>query len=96
MRYIHRLKTLGGGSMLNLGIYCVQLATLVFGKPKKIVSAGHLNQFGVDESLSVTLVYEDGKMATLMSHIRVELMNDAVIVGTQGSIKVCNFIRDEY
>jgi dihydrodiol dehydrogenase / D-xylose 1-dehydrogenase (NADP) len=89
--FLLRLKSLGGGSMLNLGIYCIQLATFVFGdqmKPFKVLGGGHMNGYGVDECLTVTLTYTGGKTASLTSDIRAELTNDAVIVGTKGMIKV--------
>ena len=68
-------KELGGGTVLDLGIYCVQLASLVFGgeRPDKILASGHLNQEGTDESTSTTLVYSGGRTATLITHSRVKL-----------------------
>jgi len=86
---MHR-KDLGGGTVLDLGIYCVQLASLVFGgaRPEKIVAGGHLGAGGVDESTSATLLYKDGKTATLLTHSRVALPCEAVIVGTKGTIKL--------
>jgi dihydrodiol dehydrogenase / D-xylose 1-dehydrogenase (NADP) len=62
----------------------------VFGeeKPIKILAGGHLNTDGVDESISITLVYKGGRTATLISHNRVELMNDAFVFGTEGKLNV--------
>lgn len=41
-----RKKELGGGATLDLGVYCVQFASLVMGgeRPEKVVAAGHLNE----------------------------------------------------
>jgi len=85
-----RLKEMGGGTILDIGIYNVQFATLIFGteKPEKIVAGGHLNSDGVDESTSATLVYKNGRTATLVTHGRVRLPNEAHVVGTKGTIKV--------
>jgi dihydrodiol dehydrogenase / D-xylose 1-dehydrogenase (NADP) len=74
----YRLKELGGGGVLDIGIYCVQFASLVFGgeKPTKVITGGHLNSHGVDESTSSTLLYPNGKTATLITHCKVELPNE--------------------
>merc|ERR1719186_107868 len=56
---LHR-KDLGGGTVLDLGIYCVQVASLVFGgaRPLNIVAGGHSHAGGT---------------ATLITHSRVAL-----------------------
>lgn len=90
-----RLKELGGGSMLDIGVYCVQFASFVFGgkRPENIVAAGNLNEDGVDDSSSSTLIYPGGKTATLIVHGSVRMENSAIIVGTRGTIKVGFFSR---
>ena len=82
-------KELGGGTILDLGIYTIQLAQLVFGGEEPlVVGAGHRGEDGCDESTSVTLIYTKGRTATLVTHSRVQLPNNATIVGTQGTITV--------
>jgi len=83
-------KELGGGTVLDLGIYCVQLASLVFGgeRPGQVLASGHLNQEGTDESTSTTLVYSGGRTATLITHSRVKLPCEAIIIGTKGTMKL--------
>jgi len=85
-----KFKELGGGSMLDIGIYCVQFASLIMGgeKPLKIIGGGHMNSEGVDESTSTTLVYSGGRTATLVTHTRVLLPNEALAVGTKGTLKL--------
>lgn len=85
-----RLKDLGGGTILDIGIYCIQFATFVFGsrRPDEIIALGHLNEHGVDESMNAIFKYDDGKMATLTSHSRIDLPNEGIIIGTKGTIRV--------
>jgi len=84
-----KLKELGGGTTLDIGVYCVQFAEFVFGeKPVKVVSGGHMNEHGVDESTSTTLVFSNGRTATLITHSKVELPNEAYVFGTKQTIKV--------
>jgi len=82
-------KEMGGGSILDLGIYTIQLAQLVFGGEEPlVVGAGHQGEDGCDESTSTSLLYTGGRTATLITHSRVQLPNTAVIVGTKGTITV--------
>jgi len=85
-----KLKELGGGSILDIGIYCIQLALHVMGgeKPLKIIGGGHTNSEGVDESSSTTLVYSGGRTATLVTNTHVLLPNEAIAVGTKGTLKL--------
>lgn len=74
---------------MDLGIYCLQFAQLIFGSyPKSIVSAGYLNEDGVDLSMSCVLTYPEGGTATLSTHSKVQLPNEASIIGTKGTVKV--------
>ena len=86
MARLHK-KELGGGSILDLGVYTVQLAQLVYGGEEPAVTAsGHLGQEGCDESASISLTYSGGRTATLVTHSRVNLPNQAVIIGTKGTL----------
>lgn len=74
---------------MDIGIYTLQFATLIFGGlPSNVVAAGHLNKEGVDESMSCVLTYPSGATAVLSTHSKIQLPNTAVIVGTNGSIQV--------
>jgi len=85
-----KLKELGGGTILDIGIYCTQFAQHVFNgeKPIKVIGAGHMNSEGVDESTSVTLLYSGGRTATFVTNSKVELPNEAFAVGTKGTLKL--------
>lgn len=89
---IYRLKKLGGGTILDLGIYCLQFASLIYNEyPENVKAAGFLNEDGVDVSMSATLTYKGNRTATIMTHGLAQLPNEAHICGTKGSIKVPNF-----
>ena len=67
-------KELGGGTVLDLGIYPIQLAQLVFGGEEPVVvGAGHQGEDGCDQSTSTTLLYSGGRTATLITHSRVQV-----------------------
>ena len=72
-------KELGGGTILDLGVYTVQLAQLLCGgEMPGVVAAGHLGPGGCDESASITLTYSNGRTATLVTHSRAQLPNEVV------------------
>jgi len=84
-----KLRELGGGTVLDIGIYLLQAATMVFGLHPTTVSAlGHLNEEGVDISVGYLLKYPNGAMATLTSHARIQMKNTVVIYGTKGTIEI--------
>ncbi|KAL7302974.1 hypothetical protein TKK_0004201 [Trichogramma kaykai] len=85
-----KMKSLGGGSILDLGVYVIQLACLVFDheRPVEIKAAGYLNEEGVDLSMSASLVYEDGRTASIATQTTCLAPNDASIIGTEGWISL--------
>lgn len=80
---------LGGGSLLDIGVYDIAFAQMVFGKePHRIASLAHIISTGVDEQASMILSYNDGAMASLNCAFCVETASQAVIYGTNGYIKI--------
>jgi predicted dehydrogenase len=79
---------LGGGSLLDVGVYPVSLATRLLGEPAKIQSAAVLGTSGVDEQASMILEYAGGAQAVLASAIRTETSQGATIAGTEGRIRI--------
>lgn len=86
-------KELGGGTILDLGVYCLQFVCLAYNNevPESIQATGFVNEDGVDISISATLLYKGNRTATIMTHAQVDLPNEAHICGTKGIIKVPKF-----
>jgi predicted dehydrogenase len=85
---------LGGGALLDVGIYPVSFASMVLGaSPTKLTGVAYLGETGVDEQFSAVLGYEAGKIATLSGAVRTSLINEARIIGTDGYIRVPDFWR---
>lgn len=86
------MKDLGGGVVLDLGVYMLQLVQFIYkDPPTDIVCTGHLSKAGVDESISCALKYKDGRTATLSAHTRATMANKAEIIGTKGAIVVSTY-----
>lgn len=82
-------RELGGGALLDIGIYPVSFAGMVFGQqPDRIVSVGHIGGTGVDEASSIIFDYGGGCMAALSISMLAQSPTRAVIVGTEGRIEI--------
>ena len=84
-------KSNGGGTLLDFGVYCIQMILLAFKgeKPKDIsATAININENGVDTGLSVSMHFSNGGFATFNTDLRVTLHNRAIIGGTKGFIRV--------
>lgn len=77
---------LGGGALLDVGVYPVALAFLALGKPQQVVAHATLGATGVDELCGMLLVYENGAQAVLSASLQVETPKQAHICGTLARI----------
>ncbi|HEY4390351.1 MAG TPA: Gfo/Idh/MocA family oxidoreductase [Paenibacillus sp.] len=85
---------LGGGTLLDVGIYPISFASMIFGThPVRIHSAVQIGKTGVDEQFSVLLDYGVGRSASLHGAIRLNMTNEAYIYGTEGMIHVPSFFN---
>lgn len=80
---------LGGGSLLDVGVYPIAFAYMVFGHaPEKIVSMAALGRDGVDEQAAFTLGFKGGALALCSSAISTTTPYDTYIMGTEGMLKL--------
>ncbi len=77
---------LGGGGLLDVGVYPLSLASMVFGEPESIAGQAHIGATGVDEQAAVVLSYDDGRLAAITCGVRTETPQEAWILGTEGAI----------
>ncbi|MCB0661313.1 MAG: Gfo/Idh/MocA family oxidoreductase [Saprospiraceae bacterium] len=81
-------KGLGGGSLMDVGIYPLFLSLLVLGIPESIDADAAWLENGVDESCFMLLHYPNGAKAQLYSSISTKTEVEATILGEQGSLKL--------
>jgi predicted dehydrogenase len=62
--------SLGGGSLLDIGIYPVIDALMFMGVPDEIVAKASFSKTGSEDSISIIFQYSDGRMATLYSSFK--------------------------
>jgi len=83
---------LGGGALLDVGVYCVSLASMVFGgPPARIASLATLGETGVDEQSAFILGHDNGELAVLYTAVRTQTGHEARIMGTEGHIHIPAF-----
>ncbi|TVQ45598.1 MAG: gfo/Idh/MocA family oxidoreductase [Saprospirales bacterium] len=81
-------KQLGGGSLLDIGIYPLFLALSLLGKPSDIDAKATFFDTGVDSSCKINLLYENSVKAKLFSTFLREIPVEAFIQGSEGSLKI--------
>ena len=79
---------LGGGAMLDLGVYVVSFAQMVLGDPDRVLAHGSLEASGVDAGASLLLGFPGGRSATLMCSLHSPMPGHARIFGSSGWIDV--------
>jgi len=86
----HRIfkPELGGGALLDLGIYVVSFASMVLGKPERVVSLIEPAFTGVDGQTSMILSHSGGAQAILTTTSLARTATRAAIMGTEGRIEI--------
>ena len=84
----HWEPSLGGGALLDLGIYPISFAHMVLGKPDSITSSATFTDKGVDASSTAIFNYKSGAQAILTSNMMVSTSCRASICGTLGKIEI--------
>ncbi|MFT4152433.1 Gfo/Idh/MocA family protein [Parafilimonas sp.] len=79
---------LGGGTILDIGIYNVFAALFFLGKPDVITATAILTKDNTDAQCAVTFKYNDGKLAQLFSTFLSDCSTEADICGSNGRIRL--------
>jgi len=86
----HRLNALdlGGGALLDLGIYPVSFAWDVFGAPATVQAAARRKETGADAEIATIFTYAGGEVATTFSTSMAAGPNTATILGQDARIEI--------
>lgn len=98
IQHVPRLREPGsaGGALLDLGIYLLHFARLIFGRQiKQLSSTAVLSELGVDLTEGMTLEFEEGQIAALHSSMCAALDRRAVLYGEEGYIEITNINNPE-
>lgn len=81
-------KSLGGGSLLDIGIYPIFAALSILGMPENISAKAQFFQNGTDSKCDILFNYHNRITATLKSTFLEETPTEAIITGTKGVLKL--------
>jgi predicted dehydrogenase len=86
----HRLNALelGGGALLDLGVYPVSFASELFGSPQSVQATAAFKETGADAQVATMFKYAGGQIATTYSSSVTRGPNVAVVLGSQGHIEI--------
>lgn len=77
---------LGGGALLDMGIYPLTFASLFLGEPSSLVATAALSELGVDVNLAMSLGYDSGAVAALTATMTAWSPRTATIATDRGRI----------
>lgn len=86
----HRLNALelGGGALLDLGIYPISFVWDILGAPTGIQAVGRLIETGADAEVATLMTHDGGAISTTLSSSRAAGPNAASIIGTDARIDI--------
>jgi predicted dehydrogenase len=86
----HRLNdpALGGGALLDLGIYPIAFAFDVLGAPQRILASAAMTATGVDRQTAALFEYADGQQAIVDCSLDTAGNNRAAVIGTGGWVEI--------
>ncbi|MEV4688945.1 Gfo/Idh/MocA family protein [Microbacterium sp. LWH3-1.2] len=86
----HRINALelGGGALLDLGIYPVSFAWDILGEPLSIAAAARIGDAGSDTEVATIMTHASGALSTSLSASRGAGPNTAAVIGTEARIDI--------
>lgn len=83
-------QQLGGGSLLDIGIYPIFLSLLALGMPNQITATATMSNTDVDSSCMMLFNYENNKTAILDCNLLSSTPIEGWLHGDKGSLKMNN------
>lgn len=86
----HRINAmdLGGGALLDLGVYPISFASELFGTPTTVSATATFKETGVDAQVATSFGYHDDRIATTFSSSVAKGRNVATVLGSEGRIEI--------
>jgi xylose dehydrogenase (NAD/NADP) len=85
-RDIRLLTELDGGSLMDVGCYCVHAARLFAGEPERVYAEPVRNEAGLDVRLAGTMLFAGGVVAHFDSGLDMPVREELEIVGAEASL----------
>lgn len=89
-------SSLGGGALLDIGIYNLGFMHMVMGEaPASFSSRVHINEYGTDDFSAILLEYPGGRTASITTAIGMDIPREAAVYGTRGAITLPDYQKAE-
>lgn len=87
---VRLVPNFGGGALLDVGCYCVNISRLFLGEsPREVCAAASFDPiYEIDTSVQGALDYREGRWATISCGFESGLHQEVVLVGTEGKISL--------
>jgi predicted dehydrogenase len=79
---------LGGGSLYDVGCYCVNISRMLLGEPAEAFAWGDIGESGVDEAVAALLRFTNRRTAIVDCGLRIRRREEVEIIGSEGRILV--------
>lgn len=83
--YLHN-RRLGGGVLLDAGVYLLSIASMTLGAVRRVIASGEMGARDVDDHDAMLIEYESGVRALLYVSLRARRIPDAEWIGPNGSL----------
>ena len=81
-------RSLGGGTVMDLGVYVVTFAMMLLGVPEGVAAVAEMSEAGVDEQAGIVLRHRSGGLSTLSTSFVADSGMEAVVSGPDGHVRV--------
>ncbi|HDH26795.1 MAG TPA: Gfo/Idh/MocA family oxidoreductase [Actinobacteria bacterium] len=81
-------RSLGGGTVMDLGVYVVTFATMLLGAPDRIIATAEMSDEGIDEQAGIVLHHRNGGLSTLSTSFVADSNMEAFVSGSDGHVRV--------
>lgn len=88
-------SNLAGGALLDVGVYLVNFARMVFGEVDAELHTSAVFQNGVDMIDNIDMIFPDGKAASMQCNVHGALNRSGAVFGTKGYIEITNINNPE-
>lgn len=86
---------LAGGALLDVGVYLVNFASMIFGENLESVQSEAVFKDGVDMIDNINMTFAGGKTAAMQCNVHAVQNRQGTIFGTRGYIEITNINNPE-
>ena len=79
---------LGGGALMDVGVYPISLANMFFGEQDSVAAVATIGDTGIDENTGMLMHFPGGEVGVLSTSVQINTPQNATLLGTDGKIEI--------